>query len=317
MHNPLVSIIIPTYNRAHLIGETLDSILSQTYTNWECIIVDDGSVDNSAEVIGNYVRKDKRFQFHHRPKDRLRGGNAARNYGFELSKGEYINWFDSDDIMLSNKLQKNIDAFLKNPKLEMCFSKAGFFQEDKNSILHFTKVKTNDIFRDYVLKNIAITCLTPLWKKDFLYKTKLFNEETIRGQDFEFYCDVFYDNNLVYKVLDCSLVAVRVHQNSITGNFNNLDYAKILSYINVTTQILIKISQLNDSVFYRQYVKILYNHIFKYISAKQYAVALKQSKLILKYSKSNFFYFLKNYLIISLIIVLKGKGYHKLKKFIE
>lgn len=83
--NPLVSIIIPTFNRAHLIGETLDSVLAQTYPNWECIVVDDGSTDNTDEVMAEYMARDARFQYHHRPEDRLPGGNAARNYGVEFS----------------------------------------------------------------------------------------------------------------------------------------------------------------------------------------------------------------------------------------
>lgn len=90
----LVSIIIPTYNRAHLIGETLDSVLAQTYTNWECIIVDDGSSDNTDEVVGAYVKKDNRFKYYHRPDEHLPGGNGARNFGFKMSQGEYVNWLD-------------------------------------------------------------------------------------------------------------------------------------------------------------------------------------------------------------------------------
>ena len=70
---PLVSVIIPTYNRAHLIGETLDSVLAQTYQNWECIIVDDGSSDDTDEVIGEYVKKDNRFKYYHRPDEHLPG----------------------------------------------------------------------------------------------------------------------------------------------------------------------------------------------------------------------------------------------------
>ena len=67
MKQALISIIIPTFNRAHLIGETLDSVLAQTYPNWECIIVDDGSTDTTDEVVGEYVKKDSRFLYHHRP----------------------------------------------------------------------------------------------------------------------------------------------------------------------------------------------------------------------------------------------------------
>ncbi|WP_372938266.1 glycosyltransferase family 2 protein, partial [Seonamhaeicola sp.] len=90
MSQPLVSIIIPTYNRAHLIGETLDSVLAQTYTHWECIVVDDGSSDHTSQVVATYCKNDARFQYHQRPLDRPKGANACRNYGFELSKGEYI-----------------------------------------------------------------------------------------------------------------------------------------------------------------------------------------------------------------------------------
>ena len=64
MQTPLVSIIIPTYNRVHLIGDTLDSVLSQTYTNWECIVVDDGSTDGTNELLVEYLKKDKRIQYH-------------------------------------------------------------------------------------------------------------------------------------------------------------------------------------------------------------------------------------------------------------
>lgn len=103
MNKPsLVSIIIPTYNRAHLIHETLDSVLAKTYTNWQCIIVNDGSTDNTDEVVGEYLKKDKRFQYRHRPKDRLPGDNSTRNYGLELSKGAFVNWFDSNDLMHKN-----------------------------------------------------------------------------------------------------------------------------------------------------------------------------------------------------------------------
>ncbi|MGC1633104.1 MAG: glycosyltransferase family 2 protein, partial [Gelidibacter sp.] len=83
---PLVSIIIPTLNREHLIGKTLDSILDQTYLNWECIVVDDGSLDATETLIHRYIHKDSRFQYHKRPDIHLPGGNGARNYGFEMSK---------------------------------------------------------------------------------------------------------------------------------------------------------------------------------------------------------------------------------------
>jgi glycosyltransferase involved in cell wall biosynthesis len=112
----LVSIIIPNYNRESLIGETLDSILAQTYSHWECIIVDDGSTDNSVEVIQQYVKKDLRFKLIQRPSNHLKGANACRNIGLQKAKGEFIIFFDSDDLMMEqhveNKLKFMIDEDL-------------------------------------------------------------------------------------------------------------------------------------------------------------------------------------------------------------
>src|SRR5690554_8063110 len=107
---PLISIIIPTFNRAHLIGETLDSILAQTYQNWECVVVDDGSTDNTDEVMAAYMAKDARFQYHHRPPEKTKGANACRNAGLDLAAGEYIVFFDSDDLMTPDHLKVKISA---------------------------------------------------------------------------------------------------------------------------------------------------------------------------------------------------------------
>jgi len=129
MNSPLVSIIIPTYNRAHLIGETLDSVLAQTYTNWECIVVDDGSADGTDKLLATYCEKDARFQYHNRPSNRLKGANACRNIGFELSKGEYVNWLDSDDIWSRNKIEEQIKILIVSDS-DIVTCKWGRFEKD-------------------------------------------------------------------------------------------------------------------------------------------------------------------------------------------
>ena len=87
---PLISIIVPTFNRAHIIGDTLNSIMAQTYQNWECIVLDDGSRDNTKSSILDYLDKDSRFQYFSRPKNKPKGANAYRNYGYEKCKGDYM-----------------------------------------------------------------------------------------------------------------------------------------------------------------------------------------------------------------------------------
>ena len=108
------SIVVPTYNRAHLISATIESILSQGYRNFEIIIVDDGSTDNTEEVIQRFLSDNIHY---HKKKNAERA--AARNTGTLLSKGDYINWFDSDDIMFPDHLQVAANTLLKYNKPEI------------------------------------------------------------------------------------------------------------------------------------------------------------------------------------------------------
>src|SRR5690606_22649204 len=147
MKQPLVSIIIPTFNRAHLIGETLDSVLVQTYTNWECLVVDDGSTDETEALLSTYVSNDNRFQYHKRPDMYLAGGNGARNYGLKLSSGKFVQWFDSDDIMYSNYLQERVDVFSTHKDVDVVFCAFTYFKKNKLSKRISNKNFSGDILK--------------------------------------------------------------------------------------------------------------------------------------------------------------------------
>lgn len=212
----LISIIIPTYNRAHLIGETLDSVLAQTYQNWECILVDDGSSDNTETAISKYLEQDSRFQYFCRPACNPKGANACRNYGYEKSKGEYIQWFDSDDLMHSEKLKLKIKYALihnadiivgshtterdfvlyENPKLEI-FESANFYVD---YILGKKPVITNDV----MIKRSAI-------------KKLRFDENLHKAQEYEFFTRLF-EQHLKYCFVDLPLSFYRVSEDSISKN---------------------------------------------------------------------------------------------------
>lgn len=92
-----ISVIIPTHNRAHIILDALKSVTSQTYSNWECLIIDDRSTDNSEEVIKSFIENDQRFIFFKRPKQRPKGAASCRNLGLENMTGDFVQFFDSDD----------------------------------------------------------------------------------------------------------------------------------------------------------------------------------------------------------------------------
>lgn len=121
---PLVSVIMPTYNRATLIGESLDSLVSQTYENWECIIVDDGSTDQTKQVVNAYIVRDSRFHYF---KKQNEGTAIARNYAVSRSQGTYILPLDSDDLIGDTYMEKAVKIFSQNDNLSLVYSKAKKF----------------------------------------------------------------------------------------------------------------------------------------------------------------------------------------------
>lgn len=186
MNNPLVSIIIPTYNRAHLIGETLDSVLVQTYKNWECMVVDDGSSDYTDELLEFYTKKDSRIQYHHKPKDRRKGANACRNYGFEVSKGEWIIFLDSDDLLANFTIENRVFMSQETTDDFIVFPMQYFHREKgdvKKLVNRYSDVKSNYI-KKFLKHDLAwpITSLFINRKKNEVS----FNENLMRLQDVDY-----------------------------------------------------------------------------------------------------------------------------------
>ena len=214
--NPLVSIIIPTYNRVSVIKETLDSIANQTYKNWECIIVDDGSTDATFSILQSYENKDKRFKCLKRPEKKKKGANACRNYGFEKSKGEYIQWFDSDDIMHSNKIEKKVNILLNNDVDFVVCSGIEFINTiDNNFTLWNKTISENPVF-DHIIGNISLHTNGPLFKRKTIENSELFNEFLMRKQEWEYYTRLLFQTKNYYAI-DEILYYFRIHQNSING----------------------------------------------------------------------------------------------------
>ena len=129
----MISIIIPMYNRASLVGETLDSIVAQTYTDWECIVVDDRSTDDSVAVVQKYVDRDPRFKLMVRPEDRIKGAPTCRNIGCENSKGDIVYFFDSDDILSPEFFEAVTKVSDEHPEAEFFYAELDSFCGDYTS----------------------------------------------------------------------------------------------------------------------------------------------------------------------------------------
>jgi len=241
--NPLISIIIPLYNRDDLIAETLDSIISQTYTHWECIVIDDGSTDDSVEVVSAFAKADSRITMASRSDSLPKGANACRNYGFELSSGEYINWFDSDDLMLKTHIAEKVATFEKDELLEVCLCENQNFSV-KNDVPVYgvvNEISEDNLLRDFVLRKQFIQTGCALWKRTFLisnFKNEtLFDESLSQSQDYDFYARALYHQPRV-KVLNKVLFHFRRGNTSISSQFESLKNEHHLSFIRVRRKLI-------------------------------------------------------------------------------
>jgi glycosyltransferase involved in cell wall biosynthesis len=316
VNNSLISIIVPTYNRAHLIEETLDSILMQTYQNWECIIVDDGSTDNTVEVVNKYIKKDNRFQLHHRPLNEIAGGNAARNYGFELSKGEFINWFDDDDIMMETFLSKKLELFSDEIDLVIC---SGAYTDDNLKILQNINLEIRSyLFKDYVLWKLQILTPSILFRRRFLNKNELFNVTIARGQEAELFSRLFYNlSPNKFAILNESLFLYRQHiKTKSSANFN---YVKLFeeSKMIIAIENLKKSIQLNDLELIEHYYLIVVHSFYRGLEQKH----LKKSCFITQRASTQFYLINKKigieFFLSACLFILINKGSYKVEKYFK
>lgn len=313
---PLVSIIIPTYNRAHLIGETLDSVLAQTYQNWECIVVDDGSTDDTDKVMAQYCEKDSRFQYHHRPKDRLPGGNAARNYGFEVSRGEYINWFDSDDMMLPEFLNFKQKAFSDEIYFVIC---SGYSVNEnlKNRVEMDFNLDTF-LFKDYVLWKFKIVTNNILFRKSFLLGTELFHPRITRGQEAEFFARIFFKlAKEKYFILNKPLFLYRQHKETKTtkNKAYNIDFKT--SEIFVATENLKRSVELKDRQLIQYFYSLLIHFLFRAIEYQDFINAKLVLRTLVKIIRPLNSWLVLQLQIVGSILISHKRGYYKIEKYFK
>lgn len=212
MNKPLVSIIIPTFNKSQLAIETFRSIVNQSYKNWECIVVDDGSTTEDFAVLESFVKSDKRFSLFKRPSNAKKGANACRNYGLSLSKGDYIQFFDSDDVMLENCLEGRVRAIEASTLDLVVFSmgiydNGGFKNDDTPDVMvNDWKTALGEFIGE---RRLPWNLQRTLYRASLIKERLLFNENLTRFQDVEFNIKllsqlkpkfkIFHDIDCVYR----------------------------------------------------------------------------------------------------------------------
>ena len=180
MTKPLVSIIVPCYNQAQYLDEALQSVFNQTYINWECIIVNDGSPDNTPEVVQNWVSKDSRFKYLFQQNT---GVSGARNLGITNAIGEFILPLDADDYLSANYIEECLKN-ATNKNIKVVYGKAQFFGEQKGE-LSFGKATIENL-----LKHNCIHCSALFRKADWKLNNG-YDENMKHGfEDWEFWINL-------------------------------------------------------------------------------------------------------------------------------
>lgn len=180
LSSPKVSVIIPTYNRAHLIGDSIHSVLTQTYTNLEIIVVDDGSTDNTEEVIA--VILDPRLRYIRQPN---RGRSNARNHALSLATGKYITFLDSDDLYFPNKIELQVNYLKSHPGVGMIYTSAHCIDDKGQMLAHkYEATKSGLIYENIAFFTpVTITLPTVMTYRAIMEQIGSFDEGLHRFED--------------------------------------------------------------------------------------------------------------------------------------
>lgn len=207
----LVSIITPCYNSSSFISQTINSVLSQTYTNWEMLIIDDCSTDNSAEIIKKYSEKDPRIKY---LKTDIASGSPTkpRNMGILNAKGRFIAFLDSDDIWLSNKLELQLPLFIES-NVAIVYSYYEKMSEDGKCSGRVIKSRKFHTYRSLLCGN-EIGCLTAIIDVNKASKCYFQN---IGHEDYALWLSILR-TNFIAKGVQCVLGYYRVRKSSVSSN---------------------------------------------------------------------------------------------------
>lgn len=212
----LVSIIMPCYNGSRFIGESIESVLSQTYKEWELLIIDDGSKDNSVEVINQYVAKDDRIKLIQQANA---GSAAARNHGIRESQGQYVALLDSDDLWYPEFLEKQIKFMHDHSVSVVC---ASYQRIDEQSNVIMKPVKARYKITAKAMEAVDyVGCLTGLY--DQSKHGKLFLDESLNSllDDYLFWYQAIKFDGVAYGNPEI-LAQYRLTGNSLTSNKKKL-----------------------------------------------------------------------------------------------
>lgn len=190
--DPVITIIVPCYNGEKFLKDALESISEQSYVNWECLVIDDGSTDNSKDVAGTFISNDKRFKYFYQQNA---GPSVARNHGIELARGGYIQFLDADDKLENDKLRKQLEIMDANKDCSIVYGTSAYFNSGEKTLHNSKNViipywqgnisgKGNDLMETLLQGNIMVVH-SPLIRKSVFSDAGLFDPDIWFNEDWD------------------------------------------------------------------------------------------------------------------------------------
>lgn len=279
----LVSIIIPCYKQGKYLPECIESIKSQTYKNWEIIIIDDGSPDETEIIFHKISSEIKNIRY---IKKNNGGLSSARNAGLLICKGEYIQFLDADDLLEPNKIEFQINFLSNNIGTDIVYGNAKYFDDAESTKIYRSNLSIDAPNIDWIDRlalssgstlnkiingNLFPVCAAILRKKVF-YRVGLFNEALSSHEDWEIWVRMALQNAIFnYKRRENTDALIRVHPNSLSQNKKNMQYTIAKTRLNFSNIIpseeklareinikkLLLDHQTFNSISFKDYLKLL------------------------------------------------------------
>ena len=230
--NKLVSVIMPAFNAAKYIALSIESVKKQSYSNWELIIINDGSTDKTEEVIEPYLLKDNRIRYYSQAN---KGQGAARNMALQYANGDFLAFLDADDLWVPEKLEKQVEILSKNGNIDLLFSSGFIFDETGNIDSFDVKdqkwSKEDGAVAKFIKKN-RIPILSVLVKKELVVKAKGFNiDRKIQNAEDYFLWIKLLMTGAKFQGMPDKLVMYRRHKEQATFNVS-YQYIKEVNVLN-------------------------------------------------------------------------------------
>jgi glycosyltransferase involved in cell wall biosynthesis len=269
-----VSIITPSFNRAYIIGETAESIFKQTYSNWEWVIVDDGSTDNSWDLIQQYARNDDRVKVYQRDRE-PKGACVCRNIAVEKCTGDYLIFLDTDDLLAPFCLEQRVSALEEKRDCDFVIFPMLIFKKNTDDLNILWNIETAEDDLSRILKGDPICQGTgTLWKKTSFQKIGMWKEDLMLWQDIELHIrSLLWPVKFAKKMDLIPDVYLRVSDDSLSrvGYFSK---SKMLSRISVYTDTCKRLIELNLLGKYKEGIRIMGLDVIKSaINSKLYSAA--------------------------------------------